>query len=260
MSQCPTSRLPVIILTAMAAGCGQTIDVGSDLLWTADFEAGNLDEWTAIEGGGRTVGPSSSALGVSSEQAHGGSFAAKMTITTSLDRALSTLDRNGSLPEEAYYSAWFYLPQAASVSNEPFRQYWSIMRFRARTIATDPSTMRPTYDIDLESLPSGQMALRVFDVGLSQDVPLLESDPLVPVGRWLHVEALYRNAPDATGRLSLWLDGLLVADIAKATGAYGWAGWSVANVGVDLTPQTVSVFVDDCAISRVRVGPTGLLK
>jgi hypothetical protein len=88
---------------------------------------------------------------------------------------------------------------------------------------------------------------------------MIRNDPPVPVGQWFQVEAFFRNASDATGRLSVWLDGNLVADFGKATGAPGWVGWRLGNMGLDLDPKTVTVYVDDCALSRVRVGPTGLL-
>jgi hypothetical protein len=133
------------------------------------------------------------------------------------------------------------------------------MRFRARTDATNPDSVFDLYDIDLRSLASGEMILRVFDYGLFDDAAMIESAPSVPVGRWFQVEAFYRNAPDATGRLAVWLDGRRVADLAKATGALGWVGWRVGDMGLDINPKTVTVYVDDCAISRVRVGPTGLL-
>jgi hypothetical protein len=248
-------------LAAWGAACGQRIDVGSELMWTARFESGNFDEWTGVAGGSTLTSPSSNELVPSSEQAHHGTFAAKMTMTTPLDPvpAHSSLNRDGNLPDEGYYSAWFFLPQSASLPNAPVLQYWAIMRFRARTVATDPNSVFDLYDIDLRSLASGEMALRVFDYIPFADAAMVESDPLVPVGRWFQVEAFYRNAPDATGRLSLWLDGRLVADIAKATGATGWVGWGVGDMGLGLSPQTVTLYVDDCALSRVRVGPSGLL-
>jgi hypothetical protein len=163
------------------------------------------------------------------------------------------------LPDQGYYSSWFYLPQSASLPNAPVLQYWAIMRFRARTVADDPSAAFDLYDIDLRSSASGAMTLRVFDYALFADAAMVESDPPVPVGRWFQVEAFYRNAPDANGRLSVWLDGRLVADIAKPTGASGWVGWRVGNMGLNLDPKTVTLYLDDCALSRVRVGPTGLL-
>ena len=41
--------------SASMLGCGQQLDVGSDVLWTARFETDNFDEWTASRFGG-TVG------------------------------------------------------------------------------------------------------------------------------------------------------------------------------------------------------------
>lgn len=262
MNRSRPSALPVIAwaaFSALVSGCEQRIDVGSSVLWTAGFESGGLDEWTGVDGGGTSLEPSSSAIVVASEHAHHGSFAAKMTVTATRARSMSTLDRNGNLPEQGYYSAWFYLPEATSVSNTPPQQYWSLMRFRGRAVVTDSKTMFPIYDINLKSLASGAMSLRVYDVVLSQDAPMIEEEPLVPLARWFQVEAFYRNAPDATGRLSLWLDGTLVADIAKATGPSGWVGWSVANVIVGLSTEALTLYTDDCALSQVRVGPTGLL-
>jgi hypothetical protein len=249
----------LIALAALGPACGQPIDVGSDLMWTARFESGNFDEATSVAGGGTITTPSSNQLVVSSEQVHQGSFAAKMTITTSLTPSFSALSRDGNLPDEAYYSAWFYVPQPASAPNAPVVSYWVMMRFAVRTVAADPSTVLDLYDIDLRELPSGEMTLRVFDYDLFDDATMVASDALVPVGRWFQVEVFYRNAPDSTGRLAVWLDGRLVADIAKATGASGWVGWRVGSIGQDLRPTTVTLFVDDCALSRVRVGPAGLL-
>lgn len=249
----------LVAVFATMAGCGQRIDVGSDLLWTARFESGNLEEWTSVAGGGTVTTPPSNDVVVSSEQAHQGSFAAKLTTTTSSTPSLSVFSRDGNLPDEAYYSAWFYVPQAASAPNAPVGSYWVVMRFLERAVVADPSTVLEVYDIDLRELDSGAMTLRVFDYDLFDDAPLLVSDPLLPLGRWFQVEAFYRNAPDATARLSVWLDGTLVANLAKATGPSGWVGWRVGNIGQDLTPKTVTLYVDDCALSRTRVGPTGIL-
>lgn len=261
MSRRRSAGLPWLAYAVLASACGQSIDVGSDLIWTARFETGNLDEWAGVAGGGPSTSPTSSVLAASTEQAHGGAFAAKMTITTTSDPtpALSILSRDGSLPEEAYYSAWFYLPQSASIPNAPILQYWAIMRFRNRTVASDATSTRDAYDIDIRSLASGPMFLRVFDYDAFDDAPMLESAPTIPLDHWFHVEAFYRNAPDASGRLAVWLDGRQVADIAKPTGALGWVGWSVGDMGMALTPMTVTVYVDDCALSHVRVGPAGLL-
>jgi hypothetical protein len=257
-------RSPLLLVAALAASgaaCGQQIDVGSNLLWTARFESGNFDEWTGVAGGGTLMTLASDDLAVSNDHVHRGSFAAKMTITTSSDpvSVLSTLNRDGNLPAEGYYSAWYYLPQAASIPSAPILQYWAVMRFRGRAVANDPSSELDRYDIDIRSLGTGEMTLRVFDYDLFDDAAMVETDPLVPVGRWFQVEAYYRNAPDDTGHLSVWLDGRLVTDLARPTGTPGWIAWRVGTIGLNVNPKAVTVYVDDCALSRVRVGPTGLL-
>ena len=38
-----------------------------------------------------------------------------------------------------------------------------------------------------------------------------------------------------------------------------WVEWDVVNVGKNLSPSMQTVFVDDCAISRTRVGPGGII-
>ena len=101
--------LACAIAAAVGAGCGGRIEVGSDLIWTARFESGALDEWTTVAGGGVVTSPPSNELVASPDCAHGGAFSAKMTMTTPANppAALSILSREGYLPDDAYYSAWF---------------------------------------------------------------------------------------------------------------------------------------------------------
>jgi hypothetical protein len=249
------SLLACLSLLVVSA-CGQQLDVGSDLLWTSRFESGIFDEWTSLPGGSTWTSSPANFIATSGEHVHAGSYAAKLTITTPSDgsRAISSLMREGGLPDEAYYSAWYYLPQKESVG-----AYWVLMKFRRRTNVTDANTVAELFDIDLKSLSSGEMALRIYDHTLPGDAAMLVVDPVVPVGNWFQLEAFYRNASDATGRLTLWLDGKLIADVVKATGTPGWVAWELSNIGESLTPQTVSLYVDDCAISRMRVGPAGHL-
>ena len=83
-------------------------------------------------------------------------------------------------------------------------------------------------------------------------------NPIVPVERWFQLEAFYRAANDNTGRLTYWLDGQQVIDIAGApTSPTSWVEWDACSVGENLTPSMATLYVDDCAISRSRVGPFG---
>jgi hypothetical protein len=104
------------------------------------------------------------------------------------------------------------------------------------------------------------MTLALYDHRTAADHPLDVPDPIVPVEQWFQLEAFYRPANDATGRLTFWLDGQQVVDIAGAsTSPTSWVEWDAISVGENLTPPTATLYVDDCAISRSRVGPTGQL-
>jgi hypothetical protein len=250
--------LPMILLLGvLAAGCGP-LDVGSDLLWTARFETGDFSEWTGVAGGDAQAFPTPpNMLAVSNLQAHTGSCAAALTITAGSDGAQenAVLSRAGGLPSEAYYSAWYYLPHSVSVGT-----FWVIFKFRMRTNANDASTAAELYDMDLATMPSGEMTLELYDHRTSADIPLEVSNPIVPVEQWFQLEAFYRAANDDTGRLTYWLNGQQVVDLAGApTSPTSWVEWDACSVGENLTPATATLSIDDCAISRSRVGPAGRL-
>lgn len=250
-----------VLGTALAGsalpGCGDRLDVGSDLLWTAGHELGDLSEWTALPGGG-TEAVAPNAVEISSTHVHQGRFGAKLTITAAANAGQkdAVLGRAGGLPREAYYSAWYYLPQPVAVGD-----FWVIMKFRIRNVPDNPDTARELYDLDLWTLPGGEMSLRLYDHRLGgYNVTLDVADPLVPTQRWFQVEAFYRNAQDSTGRLTYWLDGTKIVDIeGMAMAPNSWVGWQAGSVGKNLVPATAVLYVDDAAISRTRVTPTGII-
>jgi hypothetical protein len=242
-------------MASLGAGCGQELDVGSDVLWTARFETNDLSEWTSVDGGTASAFPAPNLIEVSNERPFRGSYAAQLTITTGSDgsQANAGLARSGFLPQEAYYSAWYYLPRSIDVG-----AFWVVFKFRSRTNATDPTTTDELFDLNLMTLPSGEMSLRLYD-HRSGNLPLTVSQPIVPVGTWFQIEAFYRNAADSTGRLQFWLDGAPIADMGGPMAPTAWVAWDVVSVAVTLTPSTAVLYVDDCAVSRTRVGPTGII-
>ena len=247
------ATLGAALLSALGAGCGPELDVGSDLLFAARFEGNSFGEWTSFPGGNAQAFPATNTIEVSSERAHHGAFAAKLTIDAGPDGTQENagLSLAGGLPTEAYYSAWYYLPRSVNVGN-----FWVIFKFQMENQATG----NQLYDLDLTNLPSGEMTLRLYDHRVGADVPLDVTDPVVPVGQWFQVEAFYRNAQDATGRITTWLDGRQIVDIAgQAMAPTSWVEWDAVSVGENLTPSAAVLFIDDCAVSRTRVGPAGII-
>ena len=245
-----------VLLLVVLTGCSQ-LDVGSDLLWTARFETGDFSEWTGIGGQAQAFPMPPNMIAISNGQAHSGSHSAALTITAGSDgtQENAVLSHGGGVPGDAYYSAWYYLPYSVSVGT-----FWVIFKFRMRTSADDPNTAEELYDMDLANMPSGEMTLQLYDHRTGADRPLDVANPLVPVERWFQLEAFYRAANDDSGRLTFWLDGQQVVDIAGApTSPTSWVEWDACSVGENLTPSMATLYVDDCAISRSRVGPAGQL-
>jgi hypothetical protein len=246
------------LLLILLAGCGGQMDVGSDVLWTARFEGNSFDEWKTVAGGGFSPPSNLSTMAASNEHFHQGNYSAKLTIYAPADgtQGNASFVRSGNLPMQAYYSAWYYLPRSVTVG-----VYWVIMKFRLRTVVDDPSTENELFDVNLKSLSDGGMSLRLYaHQGFGGgDWPMNPIDPVVPVNTWFQLEAFYRVAADNSGRLTLWLDGKQIVDKIGPTGPTPWAAWDVVSVAEVLSPETATIFIDDCAISNTRVGPTGSL-
>ena len=243
----------VVLAAAGLSACGGNIDVGSDVLWTARFEGGTFDEWTGTLGGAAGVTSATGSIEVSGDQAHTGRLAAKLLVDapSGTGAQAASMSRKGGLPAEGYYSAWYYLPSTVTVG-----QYWVIFKFRRRAVADDPSSEGELFDVDLVNDASGGMTIVVFDHRAGAVAPLQVADLVVPVGAWFQLEALYRNASDATGALAVWFNGEAVLDLeGQATSPTPWIEWDVLSLGNELSPSMATLFVDDCAVSVQRVGP-----
>jgi len=243
-----------LVVVALAGGCGPRLDLGSDVLWTALFEGNNFDEWTGDDAGLAQAYPEpANTIAVATERFHHGGYAAKLSVDAPQggSRGSAVLSRAGApLPQEAYYSAWYYLPRSVTVG-----MYWVIFKFRQQ----DQNTMDELFDLDLINLDSGEMSLQLYDFRIPGVVPLDAADPIVPVAQWFQIEAFYRNAQDDTGRLTFWLNGRAIVDIAGPMAPTPFVEWNACSIAQDLNPGTAVIHVDDAAVSRSRVGPGGTI-
>ena len=126
----------------------------------------------------------------------------------------SGLDRTAGLPPEAYYSAWYYLPQTISVGT-----FWILFKFRLRTDVADPASDDEFFDLGLVNAADGSLTLSIYNHRSGMNLPIVTPAPVVPVSVWFQIEAYYRNAQDDTGRLTVWLDGRQVDGAERADGA-----------------------------------------
>jgi hypothetical protein len=115
-------------------------------------------------------------------------------------------------------------------------------------------------DIDLRSLPGGDLILSVFDhraAYLRSPTPDVEMP--VPIAQWFQIEVFFRNVADDSGRFKVWLDGQLNYDIQRPIGLSSTVYWSPCSSTEDLVPLQSEIYVDDAAVSLVRLTPDGIL-
>jgi hypothetical protein len=233
----------------LCPACGETADLGNYVVWSANHETGDTSQWQAAESESGVILNAS----VSDEHARSGGYSLRIASTGPMANVGAGFDFNTL--REAYFSAWFYLPSAFAGIEE-----WNLMGFASRGEGCPgPGTTCPGVDVKLRSLPNGELLLYVFNDERDVLQPPLSAPPVyVPVARWFHVEARYRRAVDHAGRFTLWVDG---------TPEFGFEGWRTAEFdnlfwNLGSPPEAASspeLYVDDAAISRIAVTPSGRL-
>jgi Polysaccharide lyase len=252
--------LVTFLLAVTSGGCAPRVNVGSSILWSAGQETGDFTEWTAASKGGFSADSPDTSVVISTDVAHGGTYSVKLTngapptSETGYQMAYETarLWREDDFPDEAYYSAWFFLPQAFQTTAD-----WIIMQFRVPATG-DSGVLGFLLDVDLRSLPSGDLIVDIFD-HRSQYLRSPSANPgiPIPIGQWFQLEAFYRNVGDASGRFTLWLNGQMNYDIQRPFGLSSTTYWSVCSSTQGLSPTPSDLYVDDAAVSLIRVGPSG---
>jgi hypothetical protein len=209
-----------------------------DVLWRADHETASFDEWLG-DGQGIRYEQRSGQLELTSERAHSGTQAFTATIATDdgeLHQAM--MGRNIQL-RNGRYGAWFLLPES------PRADYWVIMK-----LSNGSGTDR--FDIDIEARAGAAAHLRLFehpDTWVTQPAGVA-----FPVGRWVHVEALYRSTPNTDGRLQVLQDGMLALDSgARATASDDRVTFYCGSASRAVMPSPFRLFIDDATIQAATL-------
>lgn len=183
-----------------------------------------------------------------------------------------------NLPSDAYYSAWFYVPE--HVDLEPAHA-WNIFQWK-QTCQRNGSTTRCFLEginlVDLGDRYGFRLRSRTDSAGrwdMDNYVILARNENVnVSAGKWFHLECRRTYSTGFDGRVSCWANGELLWDVpgirTEHEGIHGdvtweWdvqvAGWrrewtvNNYNVGNQPTPSTHTVYIDDAAIALNRQGP-----
>jgi hypothetical protein len=227
-AQCPDTGLPVP---------GQTDPI--IVPWSTGFENGFCDYEAAggfcLSGGTRST--------VTSPTPPFGQFAAEFSVSSAdMVSNQARCVRQGVLPKEAYYSAWYYVPVAATL-DDMTNSLWNLFHFRGGDASPDG-----LWDVSLVNGTKGPELL-VYD--FLKPLVRKQSQPIpIPIGSWFQIQFYLKRASDATGAIRLYQDGALLVEATDiVTDDSSWAQWYVGNIAKLLTPRESTVYVDDVSIS-----------
>jgi hypothetical protein len=171
---------------------------------------------------------------------HNGRYAAEISVVTGTDGGSEPQGRcvrQGGLPAEAYYGAWFLLPKPATNTG-----LWNLFHFRSN--GSNPGL----WDVHLNSVDctAGELCLELYSRFLSSTERF---SPPVPIGRWFHVVLYLKRAKDASGAVALYLDEQKVLEFTNLiTDDTDWGQWYVGSLASSLQPPEATVYVDDVSI------------
>lgn len=179
---------------------------------------------------------------------HSGRYAAEFTVDTSKSaNNQARCVRQGALPSEAYYGAWYYIPALATLNNNT-SSLWNLLHFQGGDTSVDG-----LWDVSVVNAADGSLQLLLFDF-LNSVARKPATPPPVPIDKWFHIQFYLKRASDATGVVRLYQDGkLLLEKTGIITDNSSWQQWYIGNIAKELTPAESTLYVDD-----VTIGSTGI--
>ena len=220
----------------------------SGLIWSADSETGNLDQWTAGQYGEAAFNSGTGTVTPSTDVAHSGKTSLKLAIsdangTSQAARIFRWNDPEGNaLPESAYYSVWYYFPQ-----NYTPAEWWNVMQFKSRTSS---SSVDPMWVLNVGNRANGNMYFYLWDAMHKQSHDATAALDL-PVGQWVHIEIYFRRSTGSSGQITIWQDGTKLFDLDQIqTTTADNQQWSLSNYTDNIAPSNPVIYADDAVISR----------
>ncbi len=221
------------------------------MIWSADTETGNLDQWTQGQYGEAVFNSGTGSVAVSNDVAHSGTSSLKMTISgangaTQAARIFRWNDPNGNaLPDSAYYSVWYYFPQ-----NYTPAQWWNVLQFKSKSSS---GSVDPMWVLNVGNRSNGNMYFYLWDA-MHRTSYSAASPVDLPVGRWVHIETYFRRSTGSSGQITIWQDGVKLFDLnGIQTTLYDNQQWSLANYTDNISPADTVIYADDAVISTYYV-------
>ena len=248
------------------------------ILWSADHEEGNLNDWTLSQyqhpgGGIFNTGGTDVFATASTNFAHSGRYAAATRITNAFqslngNRAVrlmrwtnSAWDDSGDyFPTTAYYSTWMYFPLTYNPNKyAPWDPgdggWWNVFQFKADDAN---GNSQPMFAMNVGHDDALQTMEFYLYSQYNEPNSYVQTNPVkIPVGKWFHVEAKYVVAADNSGSITVWQDGRKILDVSNVRTALEHAAehsiWGIGNYTDHIVGEnvdgTATIHFDDAAVS-----------
>ena len=183
------------------------------------------------------------------QQAHTGEYAVKFTIDTSSDSSQAAyLFYWDTLPNAAYYSAWYYVP-----SNIETEVWWNIMQWKS-TYNGDSDYSRPVFVLDGAIFGQTAISLCHLPDKNVDKVCWKQTQVAIPRDQWFQIEVYYERSK-TNGHVIVWQDGVKLFDITgyPTVLSDGTLHYSVNHYTDGMSPDVSSIYIDDVVISYDRL-------
>lgn len=240
-----------LMALTLTSACGSdSAYVGKDpaIVWWTDYESGDLSAWAAQNSKIWTA--NDGAASVVTSPVRSGRYAMRSIANSGDPNVISAAIgvREALTPEQACYSAWYYLPLLVTPND-----VWVLFKFRSRTRVNDSGTSVDLWDVNVTSDGTNPV-FGLFNHDTQVETPSQGGN--VPAGRWFQLEACFLASSGLDGKLLVWLDGELMFDIEdQPTAPSPWVEWNIGSIGKGTSPPSATVYIDDVAVSTHRLGP-----
>ena len=219
-----------------------------ELVWSSDHEVGDFSDWErggTYYGGEYEWGDVNGYVDIG--EGRDGSNGVVADINTAArgepSEGVRMYRRIEATP--AYYSAWFKLAEAHTVSD-----WWSIFLFHARDDSLSLDNDVSMWDVRVVDVPGGDMALQFFNHDVMQGTLAGQRGRVAP-GEWFEIRAYLDYRPPNDTRLVVWLNDELLFDMkALHTAEQANVFWSIGNGAARLDPPDSTLNLDDAAIHK----------
>lgn len=254
------------------------VEIQQSILWKADYETGNLDEWSIPTskdpGGGILLTDEENVTAqATTAQSHSGNFAAEATIRNAIratrgNKAVRLMrwatdgyDRGGvQLPAEAYYSTWAYLPAAYDPKKHaPWDPgdggWWNVFQFKSND---EQNSSQSAWALNIQKNPQNQQLSCYLYSHINTQKSWTPTEPVqIPVREWFHIEAYVKVSSEEQGRIEIWLDGVSIIQADNVRTAVNSPHpnvvWGIGNytdhIAGGTKVGTATIYFDDSLIS-----------